>query len=70
MPTGSSLRRIDIGAVATPSGPSAGETRCLLKRRLSDLEILVTQIDGLQVSDDLALVAAVGIDAEGGTPSR
>ena len=33
---------------------------------LSDLDLLVIQIDGLQLSDDLVLVAAIGIDAEGG----
>jgi len=33
---------------------------------LSDLDLLVIQIDGLHVSDDLVLVAAIGIDAEGG----
>ena len=32
---------------------------------LSDLDLLVIQIDGLHVSDDLVLVAAIGIDAEG-----
>ena len=33
---------------------------------LSDLDLLVIQIDGLHVSDDLVLVAAIGIDGEGG----
>ena len=33
---------------------------------LSDLDLLVIQIDGLHASDDLVLVAAIGIDAEGG----
>jgi len=33
---------------------------------LSKLDLLVIQIDGLHVSDDLVLVAAIGIDGEGG----
>ncbi|UVK48643.1 IS256 family transposase (plasmid) [Mesorhizobium sp. AR07] len=33
---------------------------------LSDLDLLVIQIDGLHVSDDLVLVAAIGIDGKGG----
>ena len=33
---------------------------------LSGLDLLVIQIDGLHVSDDLVLVAAIGIDGEGG----
>jgi len=33
---------------------------------LSRLDLLVVQIDGLHVSDDLVLVAAIGIDGEGG----
>ncbi len=33
---------------------------------LSKLDLLVIQIDGLRVSDDLVLVAAIGIDSEGG----
>ena len=33
---------------------------------LSRLDLLVIQIDGLHVSDDLVLVAAIGIDGEGG----
>ena len=33
---------------------------------LSRLDLLVVQIDGLHVSDDLVLVAAIGIDTEGG----
>ena len=32
---------------------------------LSKLDLLVVQIDGLHVSDDLVLVAAIGIDGEG-----
>jgi transposase-like protein len=33
---------------------------------LSGLDLLVIQIDGLHVSDDLVLVAAIGIDGDGG----
>jgi len=33
---------------------------------LSKLDLLVIQIDGLHVSDDLVLVAAIGIDGDGG----
>ncbi len=33
---------------------------------LSKLDLLVVQIDGLHVSDDLVLVAAIGIDGDGG----
>ncbi len=32
---------------------------------LSGLDILVVQIDGIHISDDLVLVAAIGIDGEG-----
>jgi putative transposase len=32
---------------------------------LSKLDLLVIQIDGLQVGNDLVLVAALGIDADG-----
>jgi putative transposase len=32
---------------------------------LSGLDILVVQIDGIHIGDDLVLVAAIGIDGEG-----
>ena len=32
---------------------------------LSKLDLLVIQIDGLHIGNDLVLVAALGIDAEG-----
>jgi putative transposase len=32
---------------------------------LSQLDLLVIQIDGLHIGDDLVLVAALGIDGEG-----
>ena len=37
-----------------------------LNADLSGLDLLVIQIDGLHVSDDLVLVAAIGIDGDGG----
>lgn len=32
---------------------------------LSALDLLVVQIDGLHLGDDLVLVAAIGVDGEG-----
>jgi transposase-like protein len=33
---------------------------------LSDLDLLVIQIDGIQIEEDLTLLAAIGIDGDGG----
>ncbi len=65
-----------------PSDPGSGVSKSAASRRfvalstekldafmnadLSRLDLLVIQIDGLHVSDDLVLVAAIGIDGEGG----
>ena len=65
-----------------PSDPGSGVSKSAASRRfvalstekldafmnadLSRLDLLVVQIDGLHVSDDLVLVAAIGIDTEGG----
>jgi len=54
------------------SGPRAGSWHCRQKRLaewmasdLSKLDLLVIQIDGLHIGNDLVLVAALGIDGEG-----
>ena len=65
-----------------PAGPGSGVSKSAASRRfvalsaeklaafmstdLSKLDLLVVQIDGLHVSDDRVLVAAIGIDGEGG----
>lgn len=65
-----------------PAGPGSGVSKSAASRRfvalssekldafmnadLSKLDLLVVQIDGLHVSDDLVLVAAIGIDGDGG----
>ncbi len=65
-----------------PAGPGSGVSKSAASRRfvalsaeklaafmsadLSKLDLLVVQIDGLHVSKDLVLVAAVGVDGEGG----
>jgi len=65
-----------------PSNPGSGVSKSAASRRfvalssekldafmtadLSQLDLLVIQIDGLHVSHDLVLVAAIGIDGEGG----
>ena len=65
-----------------PSNPGSGVSKSAASRRfvalssekldafmtadLSQLDLLVIQIDGLHVSHDLVLVAAIGIDREGG----
>src|ERR1700694_4750685 len=71
--------RLPEGDVPTPSG--AGVSKSAASRRfvalsaermkawmgsdLSDLDLLVVQIDGIHIGDDLVLVAAIGIDGEG-----
>ena len=65
-----------------PADPGSGVSKSAASRRfvalsseklgafmsadLSKLDLLVVQIDGLRVSDDLVLVAAIGIDGDGG----
>jgi putative transposase len=65
-----------------PADPGSGISKSAASRRfvalssqkldafmnadLSKLDLLVIQIDGLHVSDDLVLVAAIGIDGDGG----
>jgi transposase-like protein len=65
-----------------PAGPGSGVSKSAASRRfvalsaeklnafmsadLSKLDLLVVQIDGLHVSEDLVLVAAIGIDGQGG----
>src|SRR3982750_4793496 len=64
-----------------PAGPGAGVSKSAASRRfvalsaermaawmaqdLSGLDLLAVQIDGLHITEDLVLLAAVGIDAEG-----
>ena len=64
-----------------PSGSGSGVSKSAASRRfvalsseklaafmtadLSKLDLLVVQIDGLHVSDDLVLVAAIGIEGDG-----
>src|SRR3954466_13696587 len=64
-----------------PTGPGAGVSKSAASRRfvalsaermaawmaqdLSGLDLLAVQIDGLHITEDLVLLAAVGIDAEG-----
>src|ERR1700730_4284156 len=71
--------RLPEGDIPTPSG--AGVSKSAASRRfvalsaermktwmgsdLSDLDLLVVQIDGIHLGDDLVLVAAIGIDGEG-----
>jgi transposase-like protein len=44
---------------------SAARLREWLATDLSDLDLLVVQIDGIHISEHLVLVAAIGIDAQG-----
>ena len=64
-----------------PAGPGSGVSKSAASRRfgalsaeklnafmsadLSKLDLLVVQIDGLHVNEDLVLVAAIGIDGDG-----
>src|SRR6202165_1860983 len=71
--------RLPEGDVPTPSGagvsksaasrrfvaPSAERMKAWMGSDLSDLDLLVVQIDGIHIGDDLVLVAAIGIDGEG-----
>src|SRR5258708_32047080 len=51
--------------------PRGGSWRCrrrgcdFMAADLSALDLLVVQIDGLHLGDDLVLVAAIGVDGEG-----
>ncbi|MEC5293937.1 IS256 family transposase, partial [Aurantimonas sp. C2-3-R2] len=45
---------------------SAEKLNAFMSADLSKLDLLVVQIDGLHVSEDLVLVAAIGIDDQGG----
>ena len=36
------------------------------QQKLSRLDLLIIQIDGIHINDDLTLLAAVGIDGSGG----
>ncbi len=45
---------------------SSQKLEAFMNADLSKLDLLVVQIDGLHVSDNLVLVAAIGIDADGG----
>lgn len=44
---------------------SAAKMRAWMSAELSGLDLLVVQIDGIQITRDLVLIAAVGIDGEG-----
>jgi putative transposase len=69
--------RLPEGDVPAPSG--AGLTKSAVSRRLlsatrmkewmasdlSGLDLLVIQIDGIHMDEDLILVAAIGVDAKG-----
>jgi putative transposase len=71
--------RLPEGDVPVPSGAgvsksaasrhfvalSAQRLQAWMAADLSDLDILVVQIDGIHIRDDLMLVAAIGIDGEG-----
>src|SRR6266516_2423744 len=71
--------RLPEGDVPAPSGAGVSKSaasRCFvalsaqrmkewMASALSGLDILVVQIDGIHISDDLVLVAAIGIDGEG-----
>ena len=64
-----------------PAGPGSGVSKSAASRRfvalsaekldafmsvdLSKLDLLVVQIDGLHISEDLVLVAAIGVDGDG-----
>ncbi len=45
---------------------SAAKMRAWMSADLSELDLLVVQIDGIHITRDLVLIAAVGIDGEGG----
>ena len=72
--------RLGEGGIGAPSG--SGVSKSAVSRRfvalsaarmkewmaadLSKLDLLVIQIDGIHIKDDLMLLAAVGVDGEGG----
>ena len=72
--------RLPEGGIGAPSG--SGVSKSAVSRRfvalsaarmkewmaadLSKLDLLVIQIDGIHIKDDLMLLAAVGVDGEGG----
>jgi putative transposase len=45
---------------------SSQKLEAFMQTDLSQLDLLVIQIDGLHISEDLVLVAAIGIDGDGG----
>jgi putative transposase len=71
--------RLPEGDIPTPAGAgvsksaasrhfvalSAQRMKTWMESDLSKLDILVVQIDGIHITEDLILVAAVGIDGEG-----
>ena len=74
-------RAVRLAAAGVPAEPGSGLSKSAVSRRfkaltearlaewmasdLSNLDLLVIQIDGLHMSDKLLMVGAVGIDAEG-----
>jgi predicted transposase YbfD/YdcC len=44
---------------------SAARMRAWMERRLDDLDLLAIQIDGIHMDEDMLLVAAIGVDANG-----
>ena len=44
---------------------SAARMRAWMETRLDDLDLLVIQIDGIHMDEDMLLVAAIGVDANG-----
>jgi putative transposase len=44
---------------------SAERMKAWMASDISGLDILIVQIDGIHICDDLVLVAAIGIDGEG-----
>jgi putative transposase len=74
-------RAVRLPEADVPAGPGSGVSKSAASRRfvalsaerlvewlsadLSGLDLLVVQIDGMHVTDEVMLVAAVGIDGEG-----
>ena len=46
---------------------SAARTKEWMATDSSQLDLLVIQIDGIHIKDDLMLLAAVGVDGKGGS---
>ena len=44
---------------------SAARMKAWMETRLDDLDLLVIQIDGIHMDEDMLLVAAIGVDADG-----